>query len=167
MNLRDYLTGASARVSWETYNPPDDARGRLTFAVELAFCSKQQMEEINRTCTKRTWEKLPNGQRQWKEELDEKKLRTFLAGCISNWRDLTFGKVAELGNFVTPNGDRQSWGDKAVPCDEENKLTVLETVLGFEGWCMQRITSLAEAQEREEAREVLTSGPTRADSSTT
>lgn len=167
MNAREYLAGASRRVSWERFHPADDAASTLTFDVEVAFHGKDELEAVLKRCTKRVLDRLPNGQKQWLDKVDEVKFREFLAGCIVSWRNLTYGKLAALGNFATPNGDKGGWAAKPLPCEEDNKLVLLETALGVESWLMDRVSSLAAEQERQEARAKNASAPTLADSSST
>lgn len=152
MNAREYLAGAQRRVSWERFTPSADEASTLSFDVEVQFHGKDELESVLKRCTKKVYERGPNGQRQSVDKIDEAQFRTFLAGCIQSWKGLTFGKLAALGNFATPNGERTGWAEKDLPCEDDNKLVLLETALGVESWLMERVSSLAAEQAREEAR---------------
>jgi hypothetical protein len=160
MNAREYLAGAQRRVSWETFTPADDANSTLGFEVEVQFHGKDELEAVIKDCTTKVLDRTPNGQRQFVSQLSDTKFRKFLASCIVSWRGLTFGKLAALGNFATPNGDRSDWASKPLPCEEDNKLVLLETALGVEAWLMERVTSLAAESDRQEARAKNGSAPT-------
>jgi hypothetical protein len=160
MNVREYLSGAPRRVSFETFAPGGDADSPLCFDVEVQFHGKDELEAVIKDCTTQISQRQPNGGRQFVSQLSDTKFRKFLASCIVSWRGLTYGKFAALGNFATPNGDKSGWAAKDVPCEEDNKLVLLETALGVEAWLMERVTSLAADSDRQEARAKNGSAPT-------
>ena len=164
MNLREYLNQAERRVTRETFRPPGDQDERRAFEVELRLCSRTDLESMRRACMKRVLDKQT---RQYTDTPDLPKLRDYLAKeCITGWERLTFGAAASLCNLSTPNGDLRDWASKPVEFSTENAVMVLERALGFEDWVWERVTSLADEREREEAREKNASAPTRPDSST-
>jgi len=119
VNLTEYLEGAQPIVAWETYSPENDKGSARAFDVELRLCTKADLEFMRRKCMRTVWTKSPNGGRERGEETNVPELRKFLATCITNWKDLTYGMVAALGNLkAPPNGDRAKWTSKPVPCDD-------------------------------------------------
>lgn len=162
MNAREYLQGASPKVSDEKFHPLDDEPGddRRAFRVTLRLYSKRELEQIIRDCSTKKLEKQPDGSRTFAPTVDTEKLRARMAGCVTAWDGLTFGLLADLGNLATPNGDKASWATKPVECSTDNVVVAMETILGFEAWLMQKASALADLTAQAEVREKNASAST-------
>jgi hypothetical protein len=167
MNAREYLAGTTAKVATETFRPVADQDDHRAFRVTLTLCSKPELEAMLRSCSTKTLERLPNGQRDWKDSINPTKLRERMAAHVTEWDGLTYGLLADLANLQTPNGDKSGWADKPVPAETDNVIAAMETVLGFEDWLLTKLTSLADVLGREEVRSKNASASTPPASTTT
>lgn len=167
MKVTDYLKDATAKVSLETFRPAADADDKRAFDVTLQLILKPELQKMLKACTRPVRKLGPNGGREMVEEVMPDLLRARLAEHVLGWERLTYGLLADLANLETPNGAKTDWAEKSVEFSQENVVATMEAILGFEDWALSRLTSLADARERQEARSKNVSAPTPAGSPST
>lgn len=113
--------------AWIEYPPIEG------FEVHVAFVGKEEMFRMSDAAKRTTWRKHVK-----MEEVDRKVLsRKWSAKAILDWRGLTLSGLREL---IPIKVDKSDLG-MDVPCDEENKFTLLFNSTTFDIWLTDVSTS--------------------------
>jgi len=105
------------------------------FAVKVGYVGKEDLYKMSDAAKSTIWKK-----HRKEETVDRAKLtRRWAAKAILDWRGLTLGKLRE---FI-PIRVKSEEMNTEVPCDEENRFTLLFNSMEFDAW----LTEVATAPE--------------------
>ena len=131
--------------AWIEYEPIEG------FEIHVAYIGKEEMFRMSDSSQKTRWTK-----HQKETKVDRPTLTRKWAGKgILDWKGLTLGKLRELIPIKVSQADLKT----AVPCDEENKYTLLFNSLAFDGWLTEVSTDpsyfIEEVKKRKDSADEL------------
>jgi len=140
MNLKKMLQEKKRALdAWVRYE---------SFEVCLEYVDRHEMTKMLEGSKHRTWKK-----HQQSEEIDDNMFNGQLASKIKDWKGLTLGKLAELTNIDVSVEDETT----EIPCNEQNKLTLMEEVYGFSRFVMETISEVQNFREKKVKAEIKNS----------
>jgi len=131
--------------AWIEYPPLDD------FVIHVAFVGKEEMFRMTDASRRTKWVKHTKT-----EEVDRPTLtRKWATKAILDWKGLTLRKLRELIPIKVPKAEL----DMEVPCDEDNRYTLLFNSTAFDVWLTEVSTTpeyfIEETKRRKESAEEL------------
>jgi len=129
-NLKESIEQASKGTGIFTFKA-----GPITFGVELEFVSPGKFRDAYNSA-----KKIVFSNHQKEETIDERKIREFYTGIIKSWT-LTYRELQKY--FSQPMGTPDDLLDQVIECNHENKIVLMETIWGFQGFIADSVTEFS------------------------
>ena len=134
MKLNEIVENEGNITGWVTFAPG--------FDLLVEHVPKRTLQAMTRKATRTVYRK-----HQPVEEVDEDLMTKNLAKCILDWR-ITEEALRRI--FALKTGvELDLVSNGGLPCDEDNKVFMLQRAYGFDNFIVRIITDLEELQENE------------------